>query len=85
MHPLKNKIIFLFFDWKHQKRTNFVEGGFYMNFSQDILLVMLIGILASATGTDLATNTNILLLLLLTLAGNTNNNFGNCCCQNRLF
>ncbi len=56
-----------------------------MNFSQDILLVMLIGILASATGTDLATNTNILLLLLLTLAGNTNNNFGNCCCQNRLF
>ena len=40
-----------------------------MNFSQDILLVMLIGIIASASGTDLATNTNILLLLLLALAG----------------
>ncbi len=56
-----------------------------MNFSQDILLVLLIGIIASATGTDLATNTNILLLLLLTLAGNSNNITNGCCCQNRLF
>lgn len=49
-----------------------------MNFSNEILLVMLIGIIASATDTDLATNTNILLLLLLILLSN-GNSCGNCC------
>lgn len=38
-----------------------------MGFSNEILLVMLIGVVASATDTDLANNTNILLLLLLVL------------------
>lgn len=38
-----------------------------MNFSNEILLVMLIGVIASATNTELASNTNILLLLLLVL------------------
>lgn len=38
-----------------------------MNFSNEILLVMLIGVVASATDTDLANNTNMLLLLLLVL------------------
>ncbi len=37
--------------------------------SQQILLILLIGVLAAATDTDLATNTNILLLLLLFLTG----------------
>ena len=54
-----------------------------MNFSQDILLVMLIGIIASASGTDLATNTNILLLLLLALAGLPTTQNGNCGCSGR--
>ena len=47
-----------------------------MNFSQDVLLVLLISIIAGATNTDLANNTNILLILLLALAGN--NGFNNC-------
>ncbi len=38
-----------------------------MDFSNEILLVMLIGVVASATDTDLANNTNILLILLLVL------------------
>lgn len=38
-----------------------------MNFSNEILLVILIGIVASATDTDLANNTNMLLLLLFIL------------------
>lgn len=50
-----------------------------MNFSNEILLVMLIGIIASATDTDLATNTNILLLLLLILLSTDNSNSCNCC------
>ena len=55
-----------------------------MNFSQDILIVLLIAIFAQSTGTELANNTNFLLLLLLALAG-FNNNRGNCCCNNNLF
>ncbi len=51
-----------------------------MNISNEILLVMLIGIIASATDTDLANNSNILLLLLLILLTNSNNTCGNCCC-----
>lgn len=50
-----------------------------MNFSQDILLVLLIAIFAQSTNTELANNTNFLLLLLLALAGF--NNFGSCCCN----
>ena len=57
-----------------------------MNFSNEILLVMLIGIIASATDTDLATNSNILLLLLLILLSTSGS--GSCCstydsCGNR--
>ena len=58
-----------------------------MNFSQDILIVLLIAIFAQSTGTELANNTNFLLLLLLALAG-FNNGFGfgnNCCCTNNNF
>lgn len=54
-----------------------------MNFSQDILIVLLIAIFAQATGTELANNTNFLLLLLLALAGfNHGFGFNNCCCNN---
>ncbi|MBQ3493860.1 MAG: hypothetical protein IJA69_00420 [Clostridia bacterium] len=53
-----------------------------MNISQDIMLVLLISILTSANGTDLATNSNILLILLLALAGNNNGCGCNSCCQN---
>lgn len=55
------------------------------DFSQEILLVLLIGVIASATDTDLATNTNILLLILLFLSGQTGSS-GSCCsssCPNR--
>lgn len=45
----------------------FVKGGI-MNFSQEILLVLLISIFAQSTGTELATNSNFLLLLLLALS-----------------
>ena len=59
-----------------------------MNFSQDILLVLLMSILASATGTDLANNSTILLILLLALYPNNSYNSQNSCgcgCNNRLF
>ncbi|MGI5842207.1 MAG: hypothetical protein ACOX6H_02810 [Christensenellales bacterium] len=49
-----------------------------MFFSNDILFAFLISVIASATNTDLATNTNILLLLLLALQGNNSG-----CCENR--
>ena len=55
-----------------------------MNFSQDILLVLLISILASSTNTELANNTNILLILLLALAGNYPNFNNRCQCQNNM-
>lgn len=54
-----------------------------MNFSQDILLVLLISILASSTGTDLANNSTILLILLLALSANNGQNYPNCGCNNR--
>lgn len=44
-----------------------------MNFSNDILLVMLISIFTSANDVDLNTNTNFLLLLLLALSASQNN------------
>lgn len=50
-----------------------------MSFTQDALLVLLIGLFANATNTDLATNTGFLFLLLLILLGNNNNNQ---CCNN---
>ena len=59
-----------------------------MNFSQDILMVLLISILASSTNTDLANNTNMLLILLLALSGNNGFNNGYCpnnCAGNRVF
>ena len=54
-----------------------------MNFSQDILLVLLISIVANATGTDLANNSTILLILLMAMYGNTNQNNCGCVCSNR--
>lgn len=53
-----------------------------MNFTQDVLFVLLIGVIASATDTDLATNTNILLLILLFLSTQDNTNNGSCCSSN---
>lgn len=41
-----------------------------MNFSQEILFAILISVIASATNTDLANNTNFLLLMLLALSAN---------------
>jgi len=46
----------------------FYKGGI-MNFSQEILMVLLISVIAQSTGTELATNSNFLLLLLLSLSG----------------
>ena len=42
-----------------------------MNFSQDVLLVLIISIYAASTNTDLNTNTNFLLLLLMILGLNS--------------
>lgn len=54
-----------------------------MNFTQDVLLVLLIGVIAAATDTDLATNTNILLLILLFLSTQDNlSTCSSCCSQN---
>lgn len=50
-----------------------------MNFSQDILLVILISTIATGTGTDLATNSNILLIILLALYCNYGNGCQNTC------
>lgn len=49
------------------------------NLTSEVLLVLLIGVIASATGTDLATNTNILLLILLFLS--STGGCGNSCCS----
>ncbi len=54
----------------------------YMNFSQDVMLVLLLGLLANQNDTNLATNSNILLLLLLALAGINNNDNNNWSCAN---
>lgn len=62
-----------------------------MTVSLALVIVLLISVFASATGTDLANNTTILIVLLIalialagvtTLSNNQNNN--RCCCQNRL-
>ncbi len=44
-----------------------------MNFSQDVLLILLISIFTNATNTELFTNTNFLILLLLILSMNNYN------------
>ena len=50
--------------------------------SQAILFALLISVIASATNTELANNTNFLLLMLLALIGNDNQNqFQNNCCH----
>lgn len=49
--------------------------------SQEILFALLISVIASATNTDLANNTNFLLLLLLALSGGQNTNTCNPCCN----
>lgn len=41
-----------------------------MNFSDNVLLVLLLSIFTNANNVDLNTNTNFLLLLLLTLSSN---------------
>lgn len=51
-----------------------------MNLNQNILLVLILSVLASATDTNLATNQNFLLLLLLSLTNE--NGFNNGCNQN---
>lgn len=47
--------------------------------TNNLLFVLLLSILSSATNADLNTNTNFLLLLLLALNGQNNNGS---CCQN---
>lgn len=51
-----------------------------MNFSNDVLLVLLLSIFASANNIDLNTNTNFLLLLLLILSG-LNTGCNSCGCN----
>ena len=51
-----------------------------MNFSNNVLLVLLLSIFAGATNTELNNNTNFLLLLLLTLSNG--NLTGGCGCNN---
>ena len=62
-----------------------------MTISQAIVIVLLISIWAGTTGTDLATNSNILIILLIalialagvtTLTNNLTNNFNPC--RNRI-
>lgn len=63
-------------------RINQMEGK--MNTSSEaILFALLISVIASATNTDLANNTNFLLLMLLALSGNQNQCRTNCqqCCS----
>lgn len=59
-----------------------------MTVSQALVIVLLISIWAGTTGTDLATNSNILIILLIALialAGVTSNSGNNnCCCRNRI-
>lgn len=53
------------------------------NLSQEFLLLIILGVVASASNVDLANNTTILLLLALTLFDtNGNNCTGNCNCNN---
>lgn len=49
-----------------------------MAFSQEILFALLLSVIATATNTELANNTNFLLLMLLALSGSSSTNT---CCQ----
>jgi len=55
-----------------------------MNNTTEILLLIMIGVFASANDVDLANNTTILLLLALILLGDNQNLFGfnRCRCNN---
>lgn len=60
-----------------------------MTVSQALVIVLLISVWAGTTGTDLATNSNILIILLIALialAGVTalSDNDSNRCCRNRI-
>lgn len=56
------------------------------NFSEQLLLLILIGVFANANDVDLANNTTILLLLALILFnGSGISNSNGCCCRNNLF
>ena len=50
-----------------------------MNFTDDVLLVLLLSIFTSANNVDLTTNTNFLLLLLLILSVGAQNQCPNPC------
>ena len=50
------------------------------NFTEEILLLIILGVFANANNVDLANNTSILLILALILFNSNHNN--NCCCNN---
>lgn len=54
-----------------------------MNFSNDVLLVLLLGMFAESNNVNLATNQSFLFLLLLILG--LGNNHGSCCNRNNNF
>ncbi len=53
------------------------------NFSQELLLLIMIGVFANANDVDLANNTTILLLLALILFNGGTDYNNSCCCRNR--
>ena len=61
------------------------------NFSQELLLLILIGVVANGNDVDLANNTSILLILALVLFNGNNSSCGcsscnnGCCRNNSLF
>ena len=52
------------------------------NFSQELLLLIMIGVFANANDLDLANNTTILLLLALILFNGNDTINNSCCCRN---
>lgn len=71
-----------------EKNILLSKGGFMNNFSEQLLLLILIGVFANANDVDLANNTTILLLLALILFNGSNNTCGcgcNTCRNNSLF
>lgn len=63
------------------KKQDFCKKGENMNSTQNLLFVLLLSVITSATDTNLNTNTNFLLLLLLALGGQ-NFSGNNSCTQN---
>ena len=51
------------------------------NFSQELLLLILIGVVANGSDVDLANNTTILLILALVLFNGSNSFGGSCGCS----